>query len=211
ADHGLAAGRRDEALLEECVQDRGRVDPADLLDLGQRDRLPVGDHGQGLQSRQREAASLGDLVKLAQQRVELRPRDVTPASRDLLETHAALGNVRLAAEDREGLFDGLGRGFEDVGELLFLDRPGRAEEQRLEGGQDLAGPGLPRPALFGGKGCGRRLDGHQRYVSRIWSAEKAASVRRAWICPNGAGWNTVTTPSRMSSRQARNEVTASAR
>ena len=153
-DDRLLARRRDELLLEERLQDARGVHAADVLDLGKRDRLAVGDDRERLERREREPAPLGDLVELAQQRVELGPRDEAPAARDLLEPHAAVLALGPRGQPLEGRRDGLRRRFQQVRQVLLPHGLRRGEEHRLQGRQDPLDRGLAGLGLGGGFGRG---------------------------------------------------------
>ena len=49
SENFFASGGSDELLVQERLDDAGGVDPANLLDLRNRNRLPVRNNGKGLE------------------------------------------------------------------------------------------------------------------------------------------------------------------
>src|SRR5262249_4180181 len=133
----LFARRRNELLLEECLDDGRGVDPSDLLDLRERNRLAVCDDRERLEGRERKAAPLSDLVKSAQQRVELRARHEPPSSCYFFQTDSPFGPLGGDFQPPKRASDRLARRLQHVREILFRDGTGGREKKGLEGGADF--------------------------------------------------------------------------
>ena len=90
----LAAHDADEALLEERLHDAARLDAAQLDDLGQGDRLLVGDHGERLEGLDREPGRRARVEQLADPVVVLGARGDLVAAGDLARAAARARRAR---------------------------------------------------------------------------------------------------------------------
>src|SRR5439155_24725071 len=101
-DHALAPRRDHQFLFHQRVDDAARIDPADLLDFGQRHRLAVGDHGQRFERLLREPdGRLQALHEVPQYLVVFSLGGELVAPRDLPNLNA----VVRALEVRDHLLD----------------------------------------------------------------------------------------------------------
>ena len=119
----------DQIALEEQLEHGPRVDTANVVDLGARDGLPVGEDGERLDLRARELHRLL-LGEIAYERRVGSARAEDPAARDLVELHAAVrvADLELAKQVLHVL-QGRRRRLRQLGRF---DRPITREHERLE-------------------------------------------------------------------------------
>ena len=159
----------DQSALLQRAQHAARRHPADLLDLGPADRLPVGDHGQRLE---RRGGELGrphrELGPLDRGRVHRPGEDLVAAGQldqldavllevvvlaDLLQRHAHVGQRRVRVQGGQ-LFDG--------------ERAARRRRARPQ----AAGRAASRAITMGEKGAGCA----SRRAPRLASSSSASRV-----------------------------------
>ena len=128
-----AAPELDPAGLEQHIERAfGRAHAPDLLDLGAGNRLVIGDDGERLERRARQAALL-DRLALEQEGKVLGGAE-RPFAGDAHEIDAArgVGALQLGEQRSDVLAFG-----EMLGKLGLVERLGRREQQRLQDAQLL--------------------------------------------------------------------------
>src|ERR1039457_1697843 len=131
-DDFLAAGRRDELLVEERAQRGGRVHAAQLGDLGRGDGLAIRDDRKHLEARHRELVLSLQPEQVANGHVVLVARDEARAARDAVDAHAPSAGLTRLLERLERGLDLFLRNLGGLGEALDRRGLARREEERLE-------------------------------------------------------------------------------
>ena len=73
----------DEVTVQQSLQHSGRADTTHLLDLGRRDRLSIGNDGQGLQRRHRHPVSTADREEPTQISMQVGTRHQSDTTSDV--------------------------------------------------------------------------------------------------------------------------------
>ena len=131
---GVSAGFLDQAAQHQRAHHAVAVDPADGRDAGPADRLPVGDHGQGLQRGLGEADLLPVADEPLDQRGAVLAGVVPPAAGDLAQVEAAAldcGFLGQVVQFRADLVPGP---FEYLGEDDHRHRLVGDQQDRLQAG-----------------------------------------------------------------------------
>ena len=131
---GLGARLLDQAAQGERAQHAVAVDPADRGHPGPADRLPVGDHGQGLQGGLGEPDLLAVPDEALHHRGALGPGVEAPAARHLAQVEAALLGVVRGGQVAQGRRDLLPGTLQDLGDDDLRHRLVHHEQDRLQAG-----------------------------------------------------------------------------
>src|SRR5580693_9054749 len=130
----IGTGILDEPAQHQRPDHAVAVDTAHRRDPGPADRLPVGDHGQGLERRLREPDLLTVPDEPFDQWRAVLPSIEAPAARYLPQIEAAAVGGVLGREGAQGRVDLAPRSFEHLGEQDLGDRLVGHEQDRLEAG-----------------------------------------------------------------------------